>query len=496
MLSKNVIAEIQKANLQAGYLEDNSSTIISYETAKKRQKISFEACVKECWNYITEHMNVTKVLQADLTLEQRKRERDSLIEEFVMRTKPTVEGYENKELRALVTDLQKRLTEYDVITDLLIGPESENIDEVRINGIDQIFYVKNGKLERLNARFSSEEVLESVIDRLLMNSNVRLVPDTPFVDARTIEGYRVNAVHSSITKDRQHALVIRKFKKNKLTAKDIIERGFMTSNMFKFLIFMIKSNSSLVVVGKTGSGKTTLVDLITKYIDWDERIISIENPSELDLKKRKGDIVINDVLQLECKMPSENPSPKEPTLEHLIENAMRQSPTWIIPGELRRPEEFDAALTAALTGHSFVSTFHAGSGNQVIYRFVTAYIKSSKMPLELAMREICEVLNFIVIVKHMKDNIKRCFEIIEVEGVEGITPKLRTIYKFEIEDVIKDEYGHVKKFVGKHIRKNPISKNTYERFIESGISKQEMEFLISDSVPEEVYEWSEELGSM
>lgn len=160
------------------------------------------------------------------------------------------------------------------------------------------------------------------------------------MNARTIEGSRVNATHASISPYGNPAFVIRKFKKARISAEEMIKEQSFSTNMYKLLTLIPRANLSWLTVGPTGSGKTTLNEMLVKYIDPMCRVITIENPSELRLIRREGDSstgrVINDVLQYES-VSEDDADSSSATMENLLINAMRQSPHWIGPGELRAP---------------------------------------------------------------------------------------------------------------------------------------------------------------
>jgi len=309
-------------------------------------------------------------------------------------------------------------------------------------------------------------------------SKARMTPKTPMVNARTVEGYRVNATHADISPYGQPAFVIRKFSKKTITAEKLIQLNSFSQNMYKLMALIPKANLSWITVGPTGGGKTTLNEILTKEISPNVRVITIENPSELRLIQRdeKGRI-LNDVLQYESVSDDDDASPA--TMENLLINAMRQSPHWIGPGELRTPGEFATALRAAQTGHYFFTTLHSEGDAKALLRFMTAYLMVAHEPAELALRNICNAVKFIIYNERLADGTRKVTSISEVIGSDGLTPLVNQIYTYDFEDVEEDVYTHsVKRIIGKHRRVGCISEETQRQMLKSGIRKNRFEFLI------------------
>ena len=385
------------------------------------------------------------------------------------------------------------ITQYGPITQAM---EDTSIDEIRANGPDQIFVESGGKTIQWEQHFSDREHMERIISKLIGVSKVRLTPKIPMVNARTIEGYRVNATHAEISPYDVPAFVIRKFSKKSITSESMIKNESFSANMFRLLSLIPKADLSWVTVGPTGSGKTTLNELLVKEIDPLSRIITIENPSEMRLIRREGNSkhgkILNDVLQYESVSDDDDSSPA--TMENLLVNAMRQSPHWIGPGELRTPGEFATALRAAQTGHYFFSTLHAEGDTEAIYRFLTAYLMASNEPAELALRNICSAVKFVIFQEKLADGTRKVTSISEVIGSNGLEPIVNQIYRFVCEDVIEEEFTHkVIKIVGRHERVGKLSENIQQAMLKAGIKKSRFEFLTEDPKKDEkeVYEFDE-----
>ncbi|MGF7046950.1 Flp pilus assembly CpaF family ATPase [Paenibacillus sp. DS2015] len=299
----------------------------------------------------------------------------------------------------------------------------------------------------------------------------------------------MNATHADISPYDVPAFVIRKFSKKKITPGMMIKNESFSVNMFRLLSLIPKSDLSWITVGPTGSGKTTLNEILVKEINPLSRIITIENPSEMRLLQREGNSehgrIVNDVLQYESVSEDDDASPA--TMENLLINAMRQSPHWIGPGELRTPGEFATALRAAQTGHYFFTTLHAEGDREAIYRFLTAYLMASNEPAELALRNICSAVKFVIFQEKLADGTRKVTSISEVMGSEGLEPIVNPIYKFICDDVSEEEGSNkVLKIIGRHQRVGKLSDRTQQSMLKAGIKKSRFEFLTREPEEDEI----------
>ncbi|MCX7748170.1 MAG: ATPase, T2SS/T4P/T4SS family [Clostridia bacterium] len=472
MLTRGNVSELQK---KAKYIHKSQGNL------KKIASMNFEDCLKECQQYISKVASHTYRRIDDLKKKREMTER--YIIDYVESEKPEVEGF--SELAALRNALIDEITQYGPITDAMEDPE---IDEIRANGPQQIFVERYGRTEIWDKCFSDREHMERIIAKLIGASKVRLTPRAPMVNARTIDGCRVNATHADISPYGNPAFVIRKFKKTTLSPVQMIKEKSFSTNMYKLLSLIPRADLSWITVGPTGSGKTTLNEMLIKQIDPLCRIITIENPAEYRLLKYRNndphDRVINDVLQYESVAEDDDASPA--TMENLLINAMRQSPHWIGPGELRAPGEFATALRAAQTGHYFFTTLHAEGDKEAIYRFLTAYLIKSDEPAELALRNICAAVKFVIFQEKLADGTRKITSISEVRGSNGLIPDIQQIYKYDCLDVEEDEAtGKVVRIVGKHRRVGSISEETQQKMLKSGIKRSKFEFLTLPVMPDE-----------
>lgn len=456
--------------------------------------ISFEEALELCQKYITKV--ATNAFRRENNPVRKREMTKAYINEFVDSQKPTVQRpAENNpyDLIALKKALIDEITHYGPITKAMEDPL---IDEIRVNGPDQIFVESSGKTHSWEQHFSDREHMERIISKLIGVSKVRLTPKVPMVNARTIEGFRVNATHAEISPYDQPAFVIRKFSKQTITPEIMMHNESFSINMFKLLTLIPQADLSWITVGPTGSGKTTLNEILVKQINPLSRIITIENPSEMRLIRREGDTehgrIINDVLQYESVPDEDDSSPA--TMENLLINAMRQSPHWIGPGELRTPGEFATALRAAQTGHYFFTTLHAEGDEEAIYRFLTAYLMVSNEPAELALRNICSAVKFVIYQEKLADGSRKVTSISEILGSEGLKPKINQIYKFDCEDVEEEEgTRRVLRIIGTHKRVGKLSEHVQQMMLKAGIKRSRFEFLTVDPSEDEkeVYTFNE-----
>lgn len=485
MLTRGKISDMQQKVMHQVQKKESMEDLNTKYTT-----ITFEEALELCQKYITKITTHAYRRENDPA---RKREMTkSYINEFVDSQKPSVEGhYDLVLLKGALTD---EITHYGPITKAMEDPA---IDEIRANGPDQIFVESGGRSIKWDQHFTDREHMERIISKLLGVSKVRLTPKIPMVNARTIEGFRVNATHAEISPYDMPAFVIRKFSKKSISPKMLIENESFSSNMYELLSLIPKSDLSWITVGPTGSGKTTLNEILVKEISPLSRIITIENPSEMRLIQREEDSehgkIMNDVLQYESVPDDDDSSPA--TMENLLINAMRQSPHWIGPGELRTPGEFATALRAAQTGHYFFTTLHAEGDKEAIYRFLTAYLMVSNEPAELALRNICSAVKFVIFQEKLADGTRKVTSISEILGTDGLNPLINQIYRFDCEDVLEENDGSEKtiKIVGAHKRVGKLSEKVQQMMLKAGIRRSRFEYFTKDPTEDEieVYEFDD-----
>ena len=489
MLNIGKIRELQEQHL-------NESSDIVFGDPDDAQDVntllSFDDAVKNCQIFIGNKASLSfreerdEMLKIKLTRDYINEYVDEQMNDGGLRVQRprSVEAFGWNELKIA---LDNEITNYGPITSAV---EDESIDEIRGNSPKSIFVESEGKTYQWENTFQDTDHMERIISKLIGASKIRLTPKNPMVNARMVQGYRVNATHESISPYNEPAFVLRKFSKRKLTPTDMMSGETFSKNMYALLSIIPKADLSWMTVGGTGSGKTTLNELMVREIDNNSRIITIENPSELRLRKYDRGKIVNDVLQYESVSDDDDASPA--TMENLLINAMRQSPQWIGPGELRTPGEFATALRAAQTGHFFFTTLHAEGDEEAVYRFLTSYLMVSNEPAELALRNICSAVKFVIYMEKLADGKRRITSISEVLGSEGLKPIINQIFTFECHDVIEDEEtGKVLMISGRHKRVGMLSETTQQAILKSGINKDRFRFLTIPPDESEVEEYDE-----
>ena len=454
------------------------------DSVENNDFIGFGYALQRCQDFIAKNFSEGRD-KRDKAEQTREYIKDFVYKELSSGVRKAGGGrYKHKEL---VADLTNEIMNYGPITKYV---EDDSIDEIRANGPEELFLESGGKTIRCNDAFRDVEHMERIISKLLGVSKVRLTPKTPMANARTIEGYRVNATYAGISPYNHPAFVIRKFSKHEIEPQDMLKSKSFSKNMYTLLSLIPKSDLSWITVGPTGSGKTTLNGLLVREIDPLARVITIENPSEMRLRRKENGVIINDIMQYECVPDEEGGSSADPTMENLLINAMRQSPHWIGPGELRTPGEFATALRAAQTGHYFFTTLHAEGDEDAITRFLTSYLMASSEPAELALRNICSAVRFIIFQEKLADGTRKVTSVSEVIGSNGLNPVINQIYKFEIDDVREEPGTHkVLEIIGRHKRVGMLSKPIQDRMLKAGIKRERFEFLTKPPNDNEVEEY-------
>lgn len=280
---------------------------------------------------------------------------------------------------------------YGPLEDLIRMP---NISEIMVVSQDKIYVEKNGVLEKSGRRFVSDEVTESIINRIVNRVSRRIDKSQPLVDARLTDGSRVNAIIAPIALNGP-CLTIRKFPAKKLTVEDLISFGALTPVVSKFLEAAVISGRNMLISGGTGSGKTTLLNCLSDYIPEKERIVTIEDTAELQLKKEH-------VVRLETKAANVE-GVGQYTIRDLVKNALRMRPDRIVVGECRGPEALDM-LQAMNTGHDgSMTTIHANTAEDVIGRLEVLVLTAADLPVESIHRQIASAIDIVVQLRRLRD---------------------------------------------------------------------------------------------
>lgn len=299
----------------------------------------------------------------------------------------------------------------------------DTVTEIMVNGPKQVYVERFGKLEKTDIAFDDEEHLLRIIDRIVSPLGRRIDESSPMVDARLPDGSRINAVIPPISLVGP-TLTIRKFARIPITAEDLIKWGTISPEALEFLKACIVGRMNTVVSGGTGSGKTTLLNILSGYIPNDERIITVENAAELQLRQEH-------VVSLESRPPNIE-GKGAITIRDLVINALRMRPDRIIVGEVRGGEALDM-LQAMNTGHDgSLTTCHSNSPRDTLARLETMCLMAGMdLPLRAIREQIASALDLIVHQERMKDGSRKIVSITEVQGMEGDVIVLSDLFQFE-----------------------------------------------------------------
>jgi len=357
---------------------------------------------------------LTQVGQADAEPEIRR-----LILDLIERGSDTT-PLSLAERETLVTDVLNELFGLGPLEALL---RDGAISDILVNRFDQVYIERDGRLELTDIMFKDDRHLMQIIERIVSTVGRRIDESSPMVDARLRDGSRVNAIIPPLAVDGP-SLSIRRFRTGRLGADDLVERESMTQPMLDFLRVAVACRLNIIVSGGTGAGKTTLLNVLSSFISNAERIVTIEDAAELMLRQRH-------VVRLETRPP--NIEGKGAIRQRdLVVNALRMRPDRIIVGEVRSDEALDM-LQAMNTGHDGgLTTIHANSSRDALYRLDTMVAMANLNIPERAVRQhIASALNLILQVTRLSDGTRKVTAVTEVTGMEGDLVSLQDIFVFD-----------------------------------------------------------------
>ncbi len=301
--------------------------------------------------------------------------------------------------------------------------EDDDITEIMINGTQNIFIEKAGRISQSDKRFLSADKLEDVIQQIVAGSNRLVNEASPIVDARLADGSRVNVVLPPVALNGP-IVTIRKFAKEVITMNKLMEWQSINSEVSGFLASLVAAGYNIFISGGTGSGKTTFLNALSQYIPKNERIITIEDNAELQIQN------IKNLVRLEARNANVEGT-GEVTIRDLLNSALRMRPDRIIVGEVRSAEAIDM-LQALNTGHDgSLSTGHANSPKDMISRLETMVLMGMDLPLPAIERQIASGLDIIVHLGRLRDKSRKVLEVTEVLGYWDGQIHLQTIYRYE-----------------------------------------------------------------
>jgi pilus assembly protein CpaF len=382
--------------------------------------------------YLTFRGQIFEALDPEAVQKMSRNELESQIQNAV---DLLATGYQRPITAMMKTGLVKSL-----IDELFgLGPlqplvEDQSITDIMVNGPNNIFYERHGKVHKSDLTFVNEEQLLSIAKRIASRVGRRVDELSPTVDARLEDGSRVNIVIPPIALDGT-SVSIRKFREQNIGLEDLIEFGSMSMDMARVLMIASRCRMNVLISGGTGSGKTTLLNALSQYIAEDERIVTIEDAAELRLQQPN-------LVRLETRTSSIEQT-GEVTQRDLVMNALRMRPDRIILGECRGSEAFEM-LQAMNTGHDgSMSTLHANTPRDAVARVESMVMMANlNQPLEAIRRTIVSAVQLVVQVNRLRDGSRKITSISEIVGLEGDSVVMEEIYRFRYDD---SEYGEAVK---------------------------------------------------
>ncbi len=325
-----------------------------------------------------------------------------------------------KDRDTLLREAFNEIVGYGLIQPLLDDPE---ISEIMVIGSGMVFIERRGELHETDIRFDDERHVMRLINRIIHPLGRRVDDDSPAVDARLPDGSRVHVIVPPAAIDGP-CITIRKFLKNTMSVEDLIQLGALTEHMAEFLKACVAARLNILVTGATSSGKTTMLNVLSGFIPVHERIVTIEDAVELQLRQKH-------VVRLETQPPRVD-GVGEMSTRSLVRNALRMRPDRIVVGEVRSGEAMDM-LQAMNTGHSgSITTLHANSPRDAVSRLETMCMMAGlDIPLMAVRKQIASAINLVVHQSRLEDGTRRTTQITEVAGMEGDVVTLTDIFKYE-----------------------------------------------------------------
>lgn len=345
----------------------------------------------------------------------------SLIEDYVLHDERMIlQGYKTKK-NIIDTVFNATRMELDILQPLA---DDTQISEIMVNGRDNIFIEKGGRLQKTDIKFESCEELEEIIRRIAGKVHREINELNPIVDARLEDGSRVNAVYKNIAINGP-ILTIRRFPQNRINMEELIENDSISVEAAEFLKILVVAGYNIFISGGTSSGKTTFLNVLSNYIPKDERVIIIEDSAELQIS------TIENIVRLETK--NANVQGKgEITVRQLIKTSLRMRPDRIIVGEVRGSEVLDM-VQAMNTGHDgSLSTGHANSPAGMLSRLETMFLTAADFPIDAIRSQLASAIDIIVHLGKLKDKSRRVLEITEIEGYSCGQIILNPLYQYKL----------------------------------------------------------------
>jgi len=410
-------------SMDEGTLELHEETHDEASAAQNMDSLRLQRARNRIWLDLRDGIDLKAL--ARMKAEEARTEVNSAVEEIARFRNLDVTP---SELAAIAKECTNDMLGFGPLEELL---ERDDIADIMINGPDTTYIEVNGKIERAKIKFRDNQHLTTIAQRIVGAIGRRVDESSPICDARLPDGSRVNVIIPPLAVDGA-CMTIRKFKKDKLTLDKLLEFGAMTPSAAKLIMAIGRCRVNVLVSGGTGSGKTTMLNCVTRYIEAGERIITCEDACELQLQQPH-------VVRLETR-PANLEGVGEITMRDLVKNCLRMRPERIIVGEVRGPEAFDL-LSAMNTGHDgSMGTVHANNPREAISRMENMIAMGSlNLPTTAVREQIASAVNVIIQVQRLRDGSRKVTHISEITGMEGEVVTMQDLFKLEF--LGEDEKG-------------------------------------------------------
>jgi pilus assembly protein CpaF len=417
-IQENLIRPSEMITLPSPPLNDGSSQIM------------VERALRQLRGFVLEEIDISAA--SEISAGALRDQIENMINEIANAKRIEITGQE-----------QKRLAEEIAFDMVGLGPlesllADTTVSDILVNAPDNIFVERHGVLQRSTVRFRDAAHIAMIAQRIAAEVGRRVDESSPMVDARLADGSRVNIVFPPLAID-SPCLSIRKFSRQRIDFGAMVDRGSLTQPVARLLELAARCRLNIIVAGGTGSGKTTMLNALSKMIDYVERIVTIEDTAELSLDQPH-------VLRLETRLPNLE-GKGEITQRDLLRNALRMRPDRIVVGEVRGAEAFDM-LQAMNTGHDgSISTVHANSARDVLTRIENmVQMGAFGLPPRAIRAQIASAIDLVIFLQRMRDGTRRVTQVSEVCGMEGdvITMNELVTFTFDGEDATSRIIGHYK----------------------------------------------------
>ncbi len=374
------------------------------------------------------HQVLIEELDADEISSMAPEERRGLVEQaaetLLRREMPSVGGITRDQIVSRVVD---EVVGLGPIDGMIRDP---SVSEVMVNAPDEVYFEREGIIYLSDTRFRDAEHVSRIIERIVAPLGRRVDESSPMVDARLPDGSRVNVIIPPVS-PKSPTITIRKFRADKMTMDDLVTAGTIETEMVQFLKACVKLRLNALISGGTGTGKTTFLNALSAYIPESERIVTIEDPTEIRMQQPH-------VVSLEARPPNVD-GKGEITQRELLRNSLRMRPDRIIIGEVRGPEAFDM-LNAMNTGHEgSLSTVHANSPRDALARVENMVMMANlDLPQRAIREQVASALHLVVQLARFSDGVRRVTHVTEVTGMEGEIVTMQDLFKFSQEGVDPD----------------------------------------------------------